>query len=151
MRKISLVSLCVGTACVAVAYATAWSRGGTPDRGIWIMIAGVSLVMSGMLALGATRSGVSRPRVVGMALVMLFLMLAGFGLPMVLPAETFDGPLLLGLPLRAAIEIYGVGLSPALFLPWIFAREFRAAGLDAAALDRLRAECATLRSTSRLE
>ncbi len=147
-RRGALSTLVVGIVCIALAYATAWWAAGTPTWGVWLMIAGTALLMSGMLGLSAQRSGVPTRRATVVALLLFLLLLLGFGVPMVLAPETSDGPLLLGLPLRAAIEIYGVGLLPALALPLVFAFEFRDQGLDQASLDQLGEECEQLRSRS---
>ena len=151
MRRLALAAQAAGVVCIALAYGTAWSVAGTPVWGVWLMISGTALLISGMLCLSALRAGVSA-RHAGMVALLLFVVLVlGFGLPMVLAPETADGPLFLGLPLRAAIEIYGVGLLPALFLPLLFAAQFRDRGLDQASLDRLRQECERLQQRLRRE
>jgi hypothetical protein len=101
--------------------------------------------MSGMLLLAARRPGLSAGRGRVAALFLLAVLLAGFGLPVLLPPESAASGLYLGLPLRAAIEVYGVGLLPALILPLVFAAGFREGGLDQESLDRLREECDRLR------
>ena len=148
IRRLALATLALGVGCIALAYASAWSAGGAPSWGVWLMIAGAAMLMSGMLALSAHRAGVPTRRAALVAVLLFVVLLLGFGLPMVLAPETATDPLLLGLPLRAAIEIYGVGLLPACFLPLLFAAEFRDEGLDQASLDRLRERCERLRSGS---
>ena len=150
MRRLALAAQATGVVCIALAYGTAWRVAGTPAWGVWLMISGTALLMSGMLGLSALRSGVTARRAGSIALVLFVVLVLGFGLPMVLAPETAAGPLFLGLPLRAAIEIYGVGLLPALILPLLFAAEFRDRGLDQASLDQLREECERLRQRSRL-
>ncbi len=146
MRRLALATLVLGVGCIVLAYGSAWRSGGTPAWGIGLMIVGAAMLMSGMLALSAHRSGVPTRRATIVAVLLFAVLLLGFGLPMVLAPETATGPLFLGLPLRAAIEIYGVGLLPACFLPLLFAAEFRDEGLDQASLDRLRERCERLRS-----
>lgn len=148
MRRLALATLVLAIGCIVLAYASAWRSGGTPAWGIWLMIAGTAMLMSGMLGLSALRSGVPTRRATIVAVLLFAVLMLGFGLPMVLAPETATGPLFLGLPLRAAIEIYGVGLLPACFLPLLFAAEFRDEGLDQASLDRLRERCERLRSGS---
>ena len=64
----------------------------------------------------------------------------GFTAVLLLPAENpLDPQLLMGLPLRAAILIYGVGLAPALVLPWAYARIFEQHTLSEEELQTLRA------------
>jgi hypothetical protein len=149
MRRPALAVLVAGVVCIALAYATAWSGGGQPAWGVWLMITGAALLLSGMLALSAQRAGVSARRATMVACLLFAVLLLGFGLPMVLSPESAAGPLFLGLPIRAAIEVYGVGLLPACFLPFVFAAEFRDEGLDQGSLDRLREQCAELRARSR--
>lgn len=149
MRRLALTAQATGVVCIALAYGSAWRVAGTPAWGVWLMISGTALLLSGMLGLSAIRFGVTARRASFVALLLFVVLVLGFGLPMVLAPETASGPLLLGLPLRAAIEVYGVGLLPALVLPLIFAAEFRDRGLDPRSLDQLREECERLRQRSR--
>jgi hypothetical protein len=143
-RAASAIGL--GTLLLALAYASAWSAHGTPAWGVVSMIAGCATTLTAMLWLGATRAGARRSRVIAASIFLFVVLLAGFGLPLLLPAETAQSPLFLGLPWRAAIEIYGVGLSPLLVLPVIFAAEFSDRGLDRESLERLRLRAAALRN-----
>jgi hypothetical protein len=52
----------------------------------------------------------------------------------------------LGLPRRAAILVYGIGLLPALVLPICYALGFESAVLSGADLEKLRSELAALQS-----
>jgi hypothetical protein len=64
----------------------------------------------------------------------------GFGAALLLPAS--DGALSrlwLGLPARAAIVIYGVGLLPIIILPVAYAMTFEEMTLSAEDLERVRA------------
>jgi hypothetical protein len=64
---------------------------------------------------------------------------AGFALALALPADERAGsPLYLGLPLRAAIIIYGIGLFPIVVLPIAYALTFHAQTLNAGDLERVR-------------
>jgi hypothetical protein len=106
------------------------------------MVLGVSLVMPGTLLLGALRPGRHMRRLVMVATVMGVLLLVAFGAALWLPDAGSSEALLLGLPRRAAIVIYGAGVLPILWLPWAFARDFRDSGVDAERLATLRAACA---------
>jgi hypothetical protein len=58
----------------------------------------------------------------------------------VLPRKGDDGvSLWAGLPRRAALVLYGVGILPALFLPLAYALTFRERTLDAGDIERIRA------------
>ena len=72
------------------------------------------------------------------AFVILMLVI-GFGAALALPAT--DGPLSklwLGLPARAAIVIYGVGLLPIFVLPIAYALTFETQTLSAEDLEKVR-------------
>lgn len=68
---------------------------------------------------------------------------AAFALALGLPEGTGGGalgePLLLGLPRRAAVVVYGVGLLPVFVLPVVYALTFDAQTLRAEDLERVRA------------
>jgi hypothetical protein len=139
--RVDIVAIFAGMVLVLAAYASAWFAGGAPVWGVVLMIAGSALSMAAMLGLGARNSHVARVRARWLVCFLFVVVAAGFGAPLILPAETATSPLLFGLPLRAAIEIYGVGILPILVLPWVYALEFRADGLDEAALASLRQRC----------
>lgn len=135
-----LAPVVIGTLAVAAAYASAFLPGGVPRWAPWSMVVGVALSCIGSMALGAARPGRPLGTMVW-ALGFSFVVLIGcLGAALVLPAETGAGArLLLGLPVRAALVIYGVGLLPVLVLPAVYARTFDQQTLDQADLDRIRA------------
>lgn len=140
--RVALAGVLVGALLVAAAYASAWMPGGAPGWGVGSMIIGSAAVMAAATAVGALNSGVRRPLAIVASLFLFAVIAVGFGAPLWLPVETASSPLVLGLPLRAAIEIYGVGLLPVVVLPLLFAIEFKSDGLDEASLAALRARCA---------
>ena len=92
------------------------------------------------MILGATRGrrGIGALKI-PFAFVALVLVI-GFGAALALPAT--EGPLStlwLGLPARAAIVIYGVGLLPIVVLPVAYALTFETQTLSAEDLERVRA------------
>ncbi len=95
-------------------------------------------MLVGLLDLGASTKARSGPA------FWIFLgtglwIVGGFVVVLLLPAENpADPQLLLGLPLRAGILIYGVGLAPALVLPWAYARIFDQHTLSEEQLQALR-------------
>ncbi len=113
------------------------------------MILGSATVMAAATALGALNSGVRRSWAIAASLFLFVVIAVGFGAPLLLPVETATSPLFLGLPIRAAIEIYGVGLLPIVVLPVLYAIEFRSEGLDEASLAALRAKAERLRASIR--
>ena len=100
-----------------------------------------------LMALGATRKD-ALPRSLLYTFVGLFLLcaacfLVALWLP---PNEGARGPLLLGLPLRTAIVLYGVGVLPMFVLPFAYAYTFHAFTLRDDDLQRVRDAAAALRA-----
>ena len=113
----------------------------------WTLAIGVNGVTMSLMALGAVRRD-SLPRSLTWVFVGLFVLCTGcFLAALALPAsEGANGPLLLGLPLRAAIVLYGVGVVPIFILPFAYALTFDASTLSDADLERVRAAAATVRT-----
>jgi hypothetical protein len=104
------------------------------------MTIGIAFLCVGFMALGAARPGRSLGPLwipLGFTFVVL---VGGFGLALALPGA--EGPatrLVAGLPPRAALVVYGIGLLPALVLPLGYALTFARFTLDAADIERIRA------------
>jgi hypothetical protein len=138
-RRAALVTLFVGIAAIALGYAAAFGSHGTPTWAPWLLALGIPAALGAIMILGATREG----RGVGslkipFAFVILMLVI-GFGAALALPAT--EGPLSklwLGLPARAAIVIYGVGLLPIFVLPIAYALTFETQTLSAEDLEKVR-------------
>ena len=125
MRKAALVVLVIAIAAIAAAYAAAIAAGATERHTAWVMAVATSFVMIAIIALGAARGGRRRAGLGPLLfpfLIVLLLMLGAFTAALLLPAE--GEPIVLGLPLRAAIVLYGVGVLPALILPVAYALTF---------------------------
>jgi hypothetical protein len=91
------------------------------------------------MILGAVRGdkGIGKLRI-PFAFVALIL-IAGFLAALMLPAtESATSSLLLGLPLRAAIVIYGIGVLPIIVLPVAYALTFETQTLSAQDVERVR-------------
>jgi hypothetical protein len=144
-EQFARAAIALSTLLILAAFGSAWMPGGAPPWGTWCMIAGSAFVISATMALGALRSGVRAGRVVCIAGFVLIVIVGGFGAPVLLPAEIAGSPMVLGLPLRVAIEVFGVGVLPALVLPLCFALAFRADGLDDGSLAELRRRAVELR------
>jgi hypothetical protein len=138
----------LGLLLIALAYASAWGSSGAPGWAAWAMAVGTALLFSSMMALGGIRRDRSWRRVVAAAGFLFVVLVAGFGAALLLPSADTAGPFILGLPLRAAVVLLGIGIVPVLVLPLAFASDFDDTGLDEESLERLRAECARLRGTS---
>jgi hypothetical protein len=140
-RTIAVSALVVATLMIAAAYASALLRAGGPAPWApWMFALGVPLAIVAIMVLGAARGrrgGVGR-LIAPMTFVGLALAI-GFGLALALPAN--EGPtstLVLGLPLRAAVILYGIGLMPIVVLPVAYAFTFETQTLNAADIERVR-------------
>ena len=139
-RRAALTTLFVSVLAIAVGYAAAFRRGGTPQWAPWLLAIGIPIALGAIMVLGAARGrrGIG-PLKIPFAFVVATLAI-GFGAALALPST--EGPLSklwLGLPLRAAIVIYGVGLLPIVVLPIAYALTFETQTLSAEDVERVRA------------
>lgn len=150
--RVAIWMLCVATVAIAVAYTSAFRSGGPPPWAAWVLATAVPLALVGVMVLGAARAG-RLPRSLALAFTLVGLMLAGgFALALGLPADLGAGePLLLGLPRRAAIIVYGVGLLPVFVLPAAYALTFDAQTLRDEDLARVREAAVAWRAENRGE
>ncbi len=119
-----LLAVAVGTLALALAFALAALGGGERPIVSWLAIIGSSTAMAGALAAGAIRRGLlSRWAILAVAVV-FFVPLVGLGAAFLMPVEPPGGALWLGLPPRAALVLYGVGLLPVFILPACYALDF---------------------------
>jgi hypothetical protein len=135
-----LTAVVVGTLAAAAAYASAFLPGGSPRWAPWAMQIGIALLSVGLMALGAARPG-RRLGVLWVPLIFTFVVLVvGFGLALALPGDEGTPTRLWGgLPARAAIILYGIGILPMLVLPLAYALTFRQMTLTAEDVERIRA------------
>jgi len=138
-RRGALAALLLGIVAIAIGYASAFSPGGAPAWGPWLLALGIPIAIGAIMILGAARGrrGIG-PLKIPFAFVVAVLVI-GFGAALALPAN--EGPLSklwLGLPLRAAIVIYGVGLLPIFVLPIAYALTFETQTLNAEDVERVR-------------
>jgi len=139
-RRAALIALFLAIAAIAAGYAAAFSPAGTPVWAAWLLALGIPVALGAIMILGAARGrrGIG-PLKIPFAFVVLVLVI-GFGAALALPAT--EGPLStlwLGLPARAAIVIYGVGLLPIVVLPIAYALTFETQTLSAEDVERVRA------------
>lgn len=138
-KSAALAVLVLCMAAIGVAYAAAIMTGGTGAWNAWVMAIATSLSMIATTVLGAARAG--RPlgglrRLAVPLVVVLLILLAAFAAALLLPAT--GERLLLGLPLRAAIVLYGVGVLPVLVLPVAYAVTFDEITLSEEDIERMR-------------
>jgi hypothetical protein len=137
--RLPLAMLILSCAAIAGAYGMAFLPGGAPPWTVWGLALGSAGALSSTMALGAMRRGRLRP-VALLACLLTFLVIGGaFGAAIILPAnEGMRAMLVLGLPLRTAIVLYGVGVVPLLFLPLAYAASFNADTLNDADIAQVR-------------
>src|SRR2546423_12755807 len=124
-KRVALIAIVVGTVAIAAGYAGAFLPKGAPVWAPWLLALGIPASIGGVILLGAARGAAGVGRLwIPIAFVVGTLAL-GFGLALALPAsESAASELWLGLPARAAILIYGIGLMPAIVLPLAYALTF---------------------------
>jgi hypothetical protein len=139
--------LVLSTIAIGVSYATAFCRGGAPVWGGWLFAAGMTGVLLGTLALGAMRPHRGLGRLVVPFVVMTLLLGGGLAAVFLLPGDLGAAePLLFGLPRRAAIVLYVIGLLPTLVLPVAYALTFADQTLRPEDLERIRAAARAARA-----
>lgn len=136
-RRIAIGATFVATCCIATAYLSAFLPGGT-QWGAWCMVVGLATMVVSLMVLGAARGGGGVRRLAIPLAITFVAIVAGFGAALVLPAEGSDARIVLGLPVRAALVLYGVGLVPLIVLPLAYARTFDDMTLREEDLARLR-------------
>jgi len=124
-QRFALAALVAGTLLIAAAYAAQMLLGSAPAWAPWAYLVGMSTSMLAMLVLGAARSRAGVGRLALPIAVIYLLLLVGFGMALTLaPETTADARLWLGLPRRAAIVLYGIGVLPLFLLPIAYALTF---------------------------
>lgn len=138
IRAFLLSAVYISTGLIGLAYALAFFPGIAEIWSAGAMVLGVSGVMVSTTGLGVVRRG--RVGRVGLVLTGVFLLLVlCFSAALLLPLEgSGDQELWLGLPRRAAIVLYGVGLVPLLILPFAYVLTFSESAIGDADLERLR-------------
>ncbi len=139
MKKAALILLFFSVGAIGATYATALATGRVPAWSAWVMAVATSFSLLATMTLGAARAG--RPlgglrRVLAPFAVVLLILLGAFAAALLLPAA--DEPLLLGLPRRAAIVLYGIGILPVLILPVAYALTFDELTLSEKDIERIR-------------
>ncbi len=138
-RRVALMALITGVLAIAVGYGAAFLPGGTPAWAPWLLAVGIPVALGAIMILGAARGrmGVG-PLKYPFAFVVAVLVI-GFCAALALPAtESPLSKLWLGLPARAAIVIYGIGLLPIIVLPLAYALTFETQTLSAEDVERVR-------------
>jgi hypothetical protein len=122
-----------------LAYASAFFPPVIAWVGPWLMAIMVPLVMFATMILGAVRETRTLGRLTLPFLLVFVLVAGGFVVALLLPVEGADAALFLGLPARAAVILYGVGLLPLFMLPMVYALTFDTLTLTDEDIARVRA------------
>ena len=146
MKRLLIRLLASSCGLVAVAYATMFASAAPPAWAPVALAIGANGVIMTLMAIGAVRHD-TMPRSLAMTFIGLFVLCAGaFVVALLLPPqEGAGGALLLGLPLRTAIVLYGVGVVPIAILPLAYALTFESSTLSEGDLKRVRAAHARMR------
>ena len=138
-RRTALIGLAAGTLACGAAYASAFLPGDPPAWAAWSLGIGTAVVMVSASALGAARAGAGLGRL-KLPFALVFLILAGgFSAMLAMPGVDPANPaLFLGLPPRAAVVLFGIGLLPLLLMPVAYALTFEETTLSEADLARVR-------------
>ena len=139
-RRLALFGLVAATVAIVVAYGLAFLPGGGGDVAALLMIFGIAAMAVSLMILGAVRAG-QKLGVLAYAFAFVFLVLmAGFAAVLLMSGpDTATTRLIGGLPPRAAIVIYGIGLLPVFVLPLVYARTFEERTLTEEDLSRVKA------------
>lgn len=142
-RRTALIALVLSTVAAGAAYGAAFLPGGAPAWAAWLLAFGTAGMMVAVMALGAARAPGAAPArrpLLAWSFAATFLITAG-GFAYALAAPASEGaagtPLWLGLPPRAAVVLYGIGLLPMLFLPLVYALTFEESTLGEDGLRRV--------------
>jgi hypothetical protein len=136
-KKSALFAVAGGMMLIGIAYISAFSRGGAPSLAPWLLAIGIPCTTVGIMVMGALREGQKLGRLSIPFGLFAVLLAAGFGFALGLPGnEDVNSRLFLGLPLRAAIVVYGIGLLPTVILPIAYALTFESQTLSREDVER---------------
>jgi hypothetical protein len=138
-RLAALVALVAGILAIAVGYAAAFLPGGAPPWAPWLLALGIPVALGAIMILGAARGRMGIGPLKYPFVFVVAVLAIGFCAALALPAtESPLSRLWLGLPARAAIVIYGIGLLPIIVLPVAYAVTFEEQTLSAEDVERVR-------------
>lgn len=138
-RRSAVATLFVAVLSIAIGYAAAFNSTGPPAWAPWLLALGIPISLGAIMILGAARGTRGIGPLKGPFAFVVATLALGFGAALALPGT--EGPLSslwLGLPARAAIVIYGVGLLPIVVLPIAYALTFESQTLSARDVERVR-------------
>jgi len=138
-RRAAVVVLFLSILAIAVAYTVALTTSGGSVLAPWIAAIAIPASLTAVMILGAVRGDRGIGRLTLPFLFVALILILGFVAALALSATESEGSrLVLGLPLRAAIVIYGIGLLPIIVLPVAYALTFETQTLSAEDVERVR-------------
>ncbi len=144
--RTGLLGFFVATLLIAIAYGSAFVPAGTPSWAPWLMAVGTALAMVSAMMFGASRADRALGPLAWVFGAAFIVIAGGFCLALGLTPPAGGEPVWLGLPRRAAILIYGIGLLPVFLLPVAYAMTFDRVTLSDADLATFRARLAAIRN-----
>ena len=137
-RRAALSGLTVSTVAIVAAYGSAFLPSGATKLSALLMIFGIATMAISIMTLGSVRHG-EKLGILSYVFAFVFIvLLAGFSTALLMPgADGAATRLFLGLPPRAAIVVYGIGILPVLVLPLVYAWTFEKRTLTEADLERV--------------
>ena len=149
-KRVALAAIVLSTCLIGASYASAFRTGGPPRWAGWLFAAGTTGVLLATIALGATRRDRGLGRLMLPFVLMVLILGGGFIAVFALPADLGSAePLLLGLPRRAAVVLYVIGLLPILVFPVAYALTFSDQTLRPEDLERVLAAAREARAAER--
>ena len=137
-RRASLVALMASLTLVGLGYLSAFIPAVPPMWGAWALLVGSVAALLAMSLLGAGESPEARRLLLPLGIVFI-LLVGGIGSGLLLPDAGAGDRLFGGLPLPAALLLYGAGLLPLLVVPLVYAWTFQGTGLEQEAMADLTA------------
>lgn len=138
-KRIARLVIVVAMFAMAIGYGSAFIPTGAPVWAPWLLALGIPSALGGVMVLGAARERVGVGRLAIPFVFVIVTLAVGFCLALALPAnEGSDSKLWLGLPLRASIVIYGIGLLPIVVLPVAYALTFETQTLNSEDVERVK-------------
>jgi hypothetical protein len=148
-RRAARLALVAGICAIAGGYAAAFTPGGAPPWSPWLLATGMPVAICAIMILGAARGSAGIGSLKLPFFFVFIVLTSGFCLALGLPpTESAQATLYLGLPLRAAIVIYGIGLLPIVILPVAYALTFDTQTLSEADIERVRQMARDIKAAS---
>ncbi len=138
VRRVAFAAIVGGAVGIALAYASAFAPPAIAMAGPWLMAVSLPVCLMSMMTFGAVRDGRSLGALALPIALVFLLVTGGFLAALALPPDDPAAALWLGLPRRAAVILYGVGVLPLFVLPVAYALTFDAFTLSDADLERVR-------------